>query len=97
MGEVKTQPVAAQLVDSIIGAPAGGIKFYDAEGNSPSGFHFQCPCGCGTMGSVRVAGDHAWTWNGGRDKPTVRPSVLLSNKDGSHWHGYLTDGVWRSC
>jgi len=97
MGEVKTHDVAVALAESIIDAPAGSIKFYDGPDYHPAGFHYQCPCGCGTVGGVRVAGDHAWTWNGSRDKPTVRPSVLLSTKDGPHWHGWLTDGVWRSC
>lgn len=98
MSEVKTQPVAAQLVDSIIDAPAGAFKFFDAEGYSPRGFHFQCPCGCGSVGGVRVAGPNAWTWNGSRERPTVRASVLLGDHAGKpHWHGYLTDGVWTSC
>lgn len=99
MSEVKTEPVAAQMVESIVAddAPAGSIKFYDGEGFTPRGFHFKCPCGCGDVGSVIVAGPRAWTfWNGSREKPTVRESVLL-HTDGPHWHGYLTDGVWRSC
>lgn len=100
MSEVKTQPVVAILVESIVSddAPAGAIKFYEAEGFSPRGFHFQCPCGCRSVGAVTVAGPNAWQWNGSRDKPTVRASVLLYDKDRQpHWHGYLTDGVWISC
>lgn len=98
MSEVKTEPVVATLVDSIIDGPAGSIKFYDAEGHSPSGFHFQCLCGCGDIGAVKVAGAGAWTfWNGSRDKPTVRESVALATNGGPHWHGWLTDGGWRSC
>ena len=100
MAEIKTQPVAVALVDSSVSqdAPAGAIKFYDAEGLSPSGFHFQCPCGCRSVGGVRVAGPNAWQWNGSRDKPTVNPSVLLYDQDQSpHWHGWLRDGVWESC
>lgn len=99
MADVKTQPVAAVLVDSIAAdaAPAGAIKFYETAEHKPAGFHFQCPCGCRSVGGVKVA-PGGWTWNGSRDKPTVRPSVLLHDVDGApHWHGWLTDGVWRSC
>lgn len=28
---------------------------------------------------------------------TVTPSILVSNRDGPLWHGYLTRGVWREC
>ncbi|MER8959289.1 DUF6527 family protein [Mesorhizobium sp. M0701] len=100
MSEVKTGPVLSTLVDSIVdeGAPAGAIKFYETAEHKPAGFHFQCPCGCRSVGGVTVAGPGAWTWNGSCDKPTVRASVLLHNPDMSpHWHGYLTDGVWESC
>lgn len=98
MSEVRTEPVAAQLVDSIIDAPPGAIKFFDGEGYAPRGFHFQCPCGCGDLGAVKVDGPGKWQfWNGSRDKPTVRASVALATNGGPHWHGFLTDGVWRSC
>jgi hypothetical protein len=100
MGEVRTEPVEAQLVDDIFsgGVPAGAIKFYASPLYQPAGFHFACPCGCGEIGAVKVAGDNAWQWNGNRDKPTVRPSVAFSTKSGNpHWHGWLTDGVWESC
>ena len=26
---------------------------------------------------------------------TVTPSILVSNRDGDLWHGYLTKGVWN--
>lgn len=102
MSEVKTPPVTATVIADrgeaeILGHPAGTIQFFDAIGHSPRGFHFVCPCGCGAIGGVTVAGDGCWEWNGSRDKPTVRPSVRLGDKRGSHWHGFLTDGVWSSC
>lgn len=58
MSDVKTPDVAVTLVDSIGSddAPAGAIKFYDADGFAPHGFHFQCPCGCRSVGGVKVAG-----------------------------------------
>lgn len=98
MGEVKTPPVEVSLVDSIVarGAPAGAIKYFKTADHDPAGFNFQCPCGCRTMGTVNLS-PGGWEWNGSRDKPTVRPSVQLSTHAGPHWHGWLTDGVWRSC
>lgn len=92
--------VKAVLVDSIVAdtAPAGAVKFFNGEGHEPLGFHFQCPCGCRKVGAVHVAGQKAWGWNGSRTEITVSPSVLLYGDDMQpHWHGWLTDGVWRSC
>lgn len=100
MGEIRTEPVTAVLVDNIVAddAPAGAIKFYSTQDHTPAGFHFQCPCGCREIGRVVVAGPGAWEWwNGSREKPSVRESVALATKGVPHWHGYLTDGVWRSC
>ena len=100
MAEIKTPPVPARLVESIVSedAPPGAIKFYNAEGFCPRGFHFQCPCGCRSVGGVRVAGPHAWRWSGDREAPTVSPSVLLHDENlQPHWHGWLKNGVWESC
>lgn len=47
-----------------------------------------------------------WKWNGNKDSPTLTPSIqrrLHIHAHGEHpeyrcdWHGYLTDGVFRSC
>lgn len=35
---------------------------------------------------------HEWTWNGSVEKPTLRPSIHRVG----HWHGYLTDGFFKS-
>lgn len=100
MGEVKTAPVTARLVGSVVTDewPAGWISFFDTADAQPAGFHFRCACGCGAVGGVTVAAG-GWEWNGSREKPTVRPSVALTRDpaEGVHWHGWLTDGVWRSC
>lgn len=58
-----------------------------------------CPCGCGTISVLRVGNGHkpdkspSWHWNGSTDRPTLTPSVHHVG----HWHGWLTDGEWRSC
>jgi hypothetical protein len=47
--------------------------------------------------------DGAWAWDRNEEKPTCAPSINIMgdrNDDGtvpSHWHGYLTNGVFRSC
>ena len=61
---------------------------------------FRCPCGCGTLAGIRVRDDGqrtepAWGWNRDEEKPTATPSIRIG--PGEHWHGYLTDGVFKSC
>jgi hypothetical protein len=66
----------------------------------PGRLMFICPCGCGSVAGIKVAGEHKWEWNGDFDKPTCTPSILINahrDPPGCGWHGYLTDGVFRSC
>lgn len=65
---------------------------------------FLCPCGCGDLCGIRIRDDGqnidgAWGWNKDVDKPTTTPSIRISGKTPSeeHWHGYLTDGVFKQC
>lgn len=60
---------------------------------------FLCPCGCGALCGIRVndAGttdNYCWNWDLNEDKPTCTPSISINN---GHWHGFLTDGIFRSC
>lgn len=60
---------------------------------------FLCPCGCGSLCGIRIRDDGqqihgAWGWDGNEDTPTVTPSININN---GHWHGYLTNGIFRSC
>ena len=60
--------------------------------------HFTCPCGCGEFGSVPVApgyGGHMWNWNGNETEPTLTPSI--QKLGACRWHGYLTDGEFKTC
>lgn len=34
----------------------------------------------------------SWKWNGDIDRPTLLPSIHATG----HWHGYLTDGYFKS-
>lgn len=60
---------------------------------------FLCPCGCGSLAGIKVRddgtqADHAWGWNRDEEKPTCTPSIAIN---GNEWHGYLTDGIFKSC
>jgi hypothetical protein len=61
---------------------------------------FMCPCGCGILAGVTVRSDGkqiegAWGWNKDFEKPTTTPSIFIE-PSGNHWHGYLTDGIFKS-
>ena len=97
MSEVKTEPVVATFCEEIdeVRAKAGAFEFYRDKDGDPAGMIYCCPCGCGATGALafRPRPSPSWGWNGNREKPTLSPSVHHVG----HWHGYLTDGVWRSC
>lgn len=110
MTEVKTQPVTAVLFDDKQVHRAnkipGSVCIMPPDPTTPDGeepnqfLWYYCPCGCGSLGVLIVGcrykpkndGFATWKWDGRRDKPTLVPSVHHVG----HWHGYLTDGVWKS-
>ena len=52
---------------------------------------FRCP-GCNSGHTVKVAGSHAWGWNGDANNPTFTPSVLATglqtvNDENACWTG----------
>lgn len=59
-----------------------------------AGLMFICPCGCKKLRSVPVIGDRKWNWNGDKVNPTLTPSILIIGACG--WHGFLTNGEWRT-
>jgi hypothetical protein len=100
MGEVKTAPVAATLVEDITRSKhiPGAFKYFsDGSSLGPTGMNFICPCGCGALSPLHFDNDEptdpSWTWDGNRQKPTLHPSVHWVG----HWHGWLRNGVWESC
>lgn len=86
-----------RLVETVVGdqAKPGDARYWKAP-DGAEGINFQCPCGCGSLLGVSF-GNRGWTWNGNREKPTVRPSILHSSPGGCGWHGYLTDGQFVEC
>lgn len=69
--------------------------FYWSPSNDPHRISMLCPCGCGNLIGAKVKGEGAWQWNGDLDKPTLSPSIRVLS--GCCWHGYLIDGIFKSC
>lgn len=83
--------------DSIDGLKKPGDFYWTGMSDGKIGrMMFVCPCGCGDICGIvlKPVAPTGWEWNGDLDKPTVTPSILINR---GHWHGYLTDGVFRSC
>ncbi len=106
MSEVKTQPLAAVYIpdkqdfrEGIKGKVPGSFRVDQPDEDGEQIFWYCCPCGCGKVGGLNVgtnfkpAAGPSWNWNGSLEAPTLSPSV---NHVG-HWHGWLADGVWKSC
>lgn len=100
MAEVKTQPVAATVVadvDEALQIP-GAIEFR-LEYKGAEGIAYVCPCGCRATGWLPIRNSMApierpsWVWNGKQEGCDLKPSVHHVG----HWHGHLSDGIWRSC
>lgn len=105
MSEVKTEQVSAQHIAEEdfrhkgLGEAAGVFHVGKPAENGVQTFWYRCPCGCGAGGPLIVGNGFkpntkrpSWKWNGSTEKPTLHPSVHHVG----HWHGWLTDGVWRS-
>lgn len=92
--------VPATIVDDVDdhrGTPGAiDLRTFDGAGRV-AGIGFICPCGCGQEGWLpfRPEPSPSWEWDGNREKPTLRPSVLQRN--GCRWHGWLRAGVWEGC
>jgi hypothetical protein len=73
----------------------GSAEWSRDEDEKPQSLIFICPCGCRKVRSVPVAGDRAWQWDGNLESPTLTPSIKIIGECG--WHGFLTNGEWRTC
>ncbi|MDR7034479.1 DUF6527 family protein [Mesorhizobium sp. BE184] len=103
MSEVKTEPVKATYfagwIEQRDAKVPGSVSFSETDDEGDIWMSYSCPCGCGRLANLLVGKgvkpelSPSWNWNGSTDKPTLTPSVHHVG----HWHGYLTDGVWRSC
>ena len=75
------------------------IRYQSANaqlGNGVVGLAICCP-GCGNKSYLPVGDNRGW--NLASEEPlTITPSVFhTKEKGGCGWHGFLTDGEWRSC
>lgn len=93
--------IAKRVADIEEDGTPGAFEYYASGANDPAGLLYNCPCGCGRQGVLRFrfpGGNRpSWEWNGDRDKPSLQPSVHDQPDGKTHWHGWLTDGVWRAC
>jgi hypothetical protein len=103
MAEVKTAPLqAAHVADKetfLRDRIAGSFRVGPQDSDGELSFWYCCPCGCGAVApllsgnGMKPSDSPSWNWNGSTDAPTLHPSV---NHVG-HWHGWLVDGIWKSC
>lgn len=89
--------IVVEDIRSEDGMQPGAIEFREIDG-IVRGIAFRCPCGCGFESylPVRSADRPSWSWNGSREAASTTPSILQSGLP-CKWHGYLTDGEFRSC
>ncbi|WP_081816764.1 DUF6527 family protein [Fodinicurvata fenggangensis] len=93
----KVKALLVEDIDAVRVTP-GAYEFTVRHGEEdPCGMIFNCPCGCGREGYLpfKPEPSPSWLWDGNREAPTLRPSVLQIG--GCRWHGFLTAGEWRSC
>ncbi|AKU43413.1 hypothetical protein CPT_Sansa9 [Caulobacter phage Sansa] len=91
----------------------GEFMWLSQSGHPEAGWvmlNFMCPCGCGREGGVTIDTPFTskqgetprWWWDGNEERPTLKPSIDWRLPDGqggtvSHWHGYLTEGIFAPC
>jgi len=85
-------------------------NFFSASGAMGAGIFFDCPCGCNQRRHVAFSNPIHGENNLSKDRPvwkrtgdkfesmTLTPSIhIVKEKGGCGWHGYLTDGEFKSC
>jgi hypothetical protein len=84
------------------GGLPGAYTFVHRDGKKVGIVH-GCPCGCGIRSVCWFEGSGSgraeWKVTGEWPKVTLAPSIGIHGPNGEkyHWHGYLTDGVFREC
>lgn len=79
----------------------GEYSFYQSKDRPIAGMNYVCPCDCGATGALdfRPHQSPSWNWDGNKESPTLTPSVFRNSDKFPGvcgWHGFLTNGVWRS-
>lgn len=62
-----------------------------ADGTVVRYLMFWCP-GCDEPHGPKIEGPGAWTWNQDRDRPTLDPSILVTDHAGARCHSFVRDG-----
>ena len=99
----KRDAVAFEVAEIMEHASEPGAYQFTSYNDERVGLIHACPCGCGQIGALywknpRKGGAN-WTVSGEWPRVTLRPSIGFwgqnSREQGHHWHGYLTDGVFK--
>lgn len=67
------------------------MKTRMARGTDVRHLLFWCP-GCDSPHAPVIEGASPWIWNGDRERPTLQPSILVTDGAGSRCHTFVTDG-----
>lgn len=112
MGEIKTKPLKATLVedafksDDVAGCYSFEEKPADQNGEFWGWFKARCPCGCGSYHRLPI-GLKTKPPNG-VDPAGIKatwewdgnvevPTLTPSIHHKGHWHGHVNAGMWESC
>lgn len=75
--------------------PVAGHYQFD---ENDRGIVYGCPCGCGQLRCVPISTGvkqpGSWLWDGNHERPTLQPSIQIVGS--CKWHGFLTNGHWRT-
>ena len=82
--------------------PAGSIQWsLPSEDGKHRSMLYVCPCGCQQVRSIPIKPPSAdgWNWNQNEIHPTLTPSILhvAVHPGDCKWHGFLTNGEWKTC
>lgn len=99
---IKAERVEGEGWLAQLGEKPGAYRMDKGPSGQFAALVHSCPCGCGSIGRLNVDPRHfkpCWRFDGNPDAPTLTPSVLIRERDGTgeHWHGYLKAGVWVHC
>lgn len=87
----------ADAIDSVVMSAAEGWYCTEPDDDGILNLFFVPPSGNHGLVCVPLEGDHGWQYTDKEDGLTVTPSIFI-NPQGMPpgWHGFLTNGVWRT-
>jgi hypothetical protein len=84
----RVQAIYCQDIDAVQATP-GAFEYYMRPNFGVAGIIYNCPCGCGRVGSLNFEAGRLprWSWDGNQSAPTLTPSVHHIIGGETHWHG----------